>query len=386
MHAIITCIALNFADAGRQPLTAIHNLADDYSKAIKITVTDDVAGCLCVQVINPAEDSPLATSPVPVSNLKRVRTINKLEGLAMLERRNAHLAQEESESAVSRSMTGVSSLKRVRTVNKLEGLAMLERRKALLAEQESSGNVPAQASSLKRVRTINRLDGLAKLERRKAHLAGEDFTIPHPLTGAVHASTLKRVRTIIKSAGLALLARRSAEDSGADSLVLSESDVSTLGGVRTINKLAGLNILQRRKARAEAQASSWGWLGQGARRICFLLFLFRGLADVFCSCSDSFHNFGQDDTRLDFNDVPTVIRECVLIIIHLILTSIKRHGRSLGGCTRCQVQGRNGEAAGGGRVTLAKSAPKPSCPMKPPGRTLSTKWMVVGCLPHSAIR
>lgn len=174
MHAIITCIAPKFADAGRQPLIAIHNLADDYSKAIQITVTDDVAGCLCVQVINPAEDSPVITSPVPVPNLKRVRTINKLEGLAMLERRNAHLAQEES-----RPMTGLtpaSSLKRVRTVNKLEGLAMLERRKALLAEQESSsGDVPAQASSLKRVRTINRLDGLAKLVRRKAHIAGKDF-------------------------------------------------------------------------------------------------------------------------------------------------------------------------------------------------------------------
>lgn len=42
-------------------------------------------------------------------------------------------------------------------------------------------------------------------------------------------------------------------------------------------------------------------------------------------------------------------------MINLILIGLKRHGRSIGGCTRCRAQVRNGEAAGGGRVTLAKS-------------------------------
>jgi hypothetical protein len=182
----------------------------------------------------------------------------------MLERRNGHLAQEDI--VLSLQITGLaqaSSLKRVRTVNKLEGLGMIERRNDLLAGRESGSLAQAQASSLKRVRTINRLDGLVKLERRKAHLAGEDFTIAFPLTGAVYASKLKRVRTIIKSSGLAMLRRRSAKDSGADSLVLAESGASTLKRVRTINRRAGLKILECRKtiqahfaAVQEAQASA----------------------------------------------------------------------------------------------------------------------------------
>jgi hypothetical protein len=256
MHAIIACIAPNFVGAGRQPLTAIHNLPDNYSKTIQIDCVDDAPGCLRAQVV----DTPVATSPVPA--LKRVRTINRHEGLAMLERRKAHIAQEEI--VLSLQLTGLaqaSSLKRVRTINKLEGLGMIERRNALLAERES-GSL-AQASSLKRVRTINRLDGLAKLERRKAHLTGEDFTIAFPLTGAVYASKLKRVRTINKSSGLAMLGRRSAEDSDADSLVLAESGASILKRVRTINKRVGLKILESRKIiqayfamAQEAQANS----------------------------------------------------------------------------------------------------------------------------------
>ena len=250
MHAIITCNTPNFVGAGRQPFAAIHNLPDNYSRTIQIDCVDDAPGCLRAQVI----DTPVATSPVPA--LKRVRTINRHEGLAMLEGRKVHLAQEEIAS-----LAQVSSLKRVRTVNKLEGLGMIERRNALVAERES-GSL-AQASSLKRVRTINRLDGLAKLERRKAHLTGEDFTIAFPLTGAIHPSNLKRVRTITKSSGLAMLGRRSAEDSDTDSLVLAESEASALKRVRTINKRAGLEILKTRKtiqahfaAAQAAQASS----------------------------------------------------------------------------------------------------------------------------------
>ena len=205
MHAIITCIALNLVGAGRQPLSAIHNLPDNYSKTIRIDSADNATGCLRVQVV---EDTPVAMSPVPPT-LKRVKTINKLEGLAMLERRKAHLAQEEIDDSLPLAgLAHASSLKRVRTVNKLEGLGMLERRHNLLAEQESGPL--AQASSLKRVRTINRLDGLSKLERRKARIAGEDFTIAFPLTGAVYASSLKRVRTITKSTGLKILERNTA--------------------------------------------------------------------------------------------------------------------------------------------------------------------------------
>jgi hypothetical protein len=241
MHAIITCAAPNLVGAGCQPLATIHNLLDNYSKTIQIDSADNATGCLRVQVI---EDTPVAMSPV-TPTLKRVKTIIRLEGLAMLQRRKAHLAQEEIDDSIPLAgLAQASSLKRVRTVNKLEGLGMLERRHDLLAERESGPL--AQASSLKRVRTINRLDGLAKLERRKAYIAGEDFTIAFPLTGAVYASTLKRVRTITKSAGLAMLGRWSAVDSDSDSL---ESEASTLKRVRTINKKAGFKMVERRRNR-----------------------------------------------------------------------------------------------------------------------------------------
>jgi hypothetical protein len=246
MHAIITCAAPNLVGAGRQPLATIHNLPDNYSKTIQIDSADNATGCLRVQVI---EGTPVAMSPVPPT-LKRVKTIIRLEGLAMLELRKAHLAQEEIDDSLPLAgLAQASSIKRVRTINKLEGLGMLERRHDLLAERESGPL--AQALSLKRVRTINRLDGLAKLERRKAHIAGEDFTI---VTGAVYASTLKRVRTITKSTGLAMLGRWSAVDSDSDSL---ESEASTLKRVRTINKNAGLKILECERARFFAKASGF---------------------------------------------------------------------------------------------------------------------------------
>jgi hypothetical protein len=83
MHAIITCTAPNLVGAGRQPLSAIHNLPDNYSKTIQIDSADNATGCLRVQVV---EDTPVAMSPVPPT-LKRVNTINRREGLAILERR-----------------------------------------------------------------------------------------------------------------------------------------------------------------------------------------------------------------------------------------------------------------------------------------------------------
>ena len=240
MHAIITSNAPHFVGAGRQPLAAIHNLPDNYSQTIRVDIVYRY-----VQVIG----APVAPSPVPA--LKRVRTVNRHDGLAMLERRKAHLAHD--------GLAQASSLERARTANKLEGLT--ERRNALLSEGECGSLT--RDSSLERVRTINRLDGLAKLERRKARCAGEDFSTAFPLTGAVHASNLRRVLTINKSSGLAMLGRRSARDSDAGSLVLAVSEASTLKRVRTINKWAGLKILECRKttqahfaAAKEAQASS----------------------------------------------------------------------------------------------------------------------------------
>ncbi|KAF8705665.1 hypothetical protein AX14_013831 [Amanita brunnescens Koide BX004] len=252
MHAINTCNAAIFTDAGRQPFTAIQNLPNYSTKRIHIEA-DDIAGSLGgVQAVNSAENTPVATSPVLVPTLKRVKTINRLEGLAMLERRKARLVQDTATLA-----SRASTLKRVRTVNRLEGLAMLERRRPELEDGSlASGGSRAQGSTLKRVRTINRLDGLAKLERRNAHIAREDFTIAFPLAGLIwRASTLKRVRTINKSAGLAMLGRRSAEDSDADSIVLAESDSSTLKRVRTVNMRAGQHILERRRARIFEKSS-----------------------------------------------------------------------------------------------------------------------------------
>jgi hypothetical protein len=239
--------AATFADAGRLPFTPIQNLPNYSFKVTYIEVADDLVGSTHdVHAINSAGKSPVTTSPAPLSTLKRVKTINRLEGLAMLERRKAHLAQ--GEFTVALPMAGLvsqaSTLKRVRTVNKLEGLGMLECRRARLDNGSlAAGGFQAQGSSLQRVRTINRLDGLAKLERRKA-------TIAFPLTGPSHtSSSLKRVRTVIKSAGLAMLGRRS--DAG--SIVLAESDASTLRRVRTINKRTGQDILERRSHAFEKQ-------------------------------------------------------------------------------------------------------------------------------------
>ena len=123
MHAIIICDTPNFVGAGRQPLAAIHNLPDNYSKSSQIDCVDD--------------------APVPAQ--KRVRTINRREGLAMLEGRK----EGSSRSRGNRSFSGLAqapSLKRVRTINQLEGLGMIERRNTLLAERESGSW--AQASSL----------------------------------------------------------------------------------------------------------------------------------------------------------------------------------------------------------------------------------------------
>ena len=169
------------------------------------------------------------------STLKNVRTINRCEGLAILERhQKAHLAQEEM--ADSLLITGLE------TINKVEGLRMLEHRNTVLAEWESGSVALALGSSLKCIRTINRLDGLSKLACRKAHIAGEDLTIAFPLTGAVCAPTLKHVCMITKSAGWVMLGCCSAEDSDADSLVVAESGASNLKHMRTINKKACLEI------------------------------------------------------------------------------------------------------------------------------------------------
>ena len=197
MHAIITGNAATFTDAGRLPFTAIQNLPNYFFDVIHFEVADDLVGCAGDgHAINLTENAPVATLPLPLSTLKRVKTINRLEGLAMLERRKTHLAQGDFTVAlpVADLANQAPTPKRVRTVNKLEGLGMLERRRARTEDGSlTAGGFQAQDSSIRRVRSINRLDGLAKLERRKAYINQEDFTLTFPLTGFVHASsTLKR--------------------------------------------------------------------------------------------------------------------------------------------------------------------------------------------------
>jgi hypothetical protein len=130
MHAIITCNALNFTvDAGRR-FSEIQNLPNYFS----IEVSDKILGFLDSVQVNSPENSQVAQS---VSTLEHVKTINRLEGLAMLEGRKAHLAQEEPTIAVPLAgLAPISNLKHVKTVNRLEGLAMLERRKAHLTWEE----------------------------------------------------------------------------------------------------------------------------------------------------------------------------------------------------------------------------------------------------------
>ena len=196
MHAIITGNAATFTDAGRLPFTAIQNLPNYFFDVIHFEVADDLVGCAGDgHAINLTENAPVATLPGPLSTLKRVKTINRLEGRAMLERMKAHLVQGEFTVALPTAglANQASTLKHVGTANKLEGLGMLERRRARPGGSLTAGGFQAQDSSIRRVRSINRLDGLAKLERRKAYINQEDFTLTFPLTGFVHASsTLKR--------------------------------------------------------------------------------------------------------------------------------------------------------------------------------------------------
>lgn len=136
MHTIITSNAAIFTDASRLPFTtAIPNLPN-YS-IIHIEVADDLVGRTHdIHAINSAGNTPVATLPVPSSTLKRVKTTNKLQGLALLEHRKARLAQMEFTIALPMTSLAsqASTLKRIRTVNKLEGLGTLERRRAKLED------------------------------------------------------------------------------------------------------------------------------------------------------------------------------------------------------------------------------------------------------------
>jgi hypothetical protein len=108
------------------------------------------------------ESGPLALA----SSLKRVRTINRLHGLAKLERRKAHIAGEDF--TIAFPLTGAiyaSTLKRVRTITKSAGLAMLGRWSAVDSDSDS---LESEASTLKRVRTINKNAGLKILECERA--------------------------------------------------------------------------------------------------------------------------------------------------------------------------------------------------------------------------
>ena len=238
MHSFT--VPTSLVGAGRQPLAPIHN------RSSNIDVADDLKGLLDLQVAD-AIETPVATSPVPVPVLRRVRTINRLEGLSILERRNAHLAREDFIITFPLAdHVQDPSLKRVRTINKQEGLTMLERRRARFTE--GSATSAAQTSSLKRVRTINKQEGLAMLECRRARFTEDSAT------SLAQTSSLKRVRTINKQEGLAMLECRRArftEDSAT-----SVAQTSSLKRVRTINKQEGLTMLERRRARSTGDSAT----------------------------------------------------------------------------------------------------------------------------------
>ena len=90
--------------------------------SIRVRNTDraeNATGFFSIQVV---EDTPVTTLPV-LPTLKRVKTVNRREGLAMLERRKARLAQEEIPFSLPLAGPAqASSPKRVRTINKREGL------------------------------------------------------------------------------------------------------------------------------------------------------------------------------------------------------------------------------------------------------------------------
>ena len=75
------------------------------------------------------------TGAVHSSTLKRVRTINKSAGLALLARRSS---EDSCVDSLVLSESDVSTLGRVRTINKLAGLDILQRRKVRAEAQASS--------------------------------------------------------------------------------------------------------------------------------------------------------------------------------------------------------------------------------------------------------
>ena len=141
MHAIIICNTPSFVGAGRQLLAAIHNLPVIIPNLAKLIVLTMLQVVFTIRSSTPR--LPRRQCLVPAQ--KRVRTINRREGLAMLEGRK----EGSSRSRGNRSFSGLAqapSLKRVRTINQLEGLGMIECQNTLLAERESGSW--AQALSL----------------------------------------------------------------------------------------------------------------------------------------------------------------------------------------------------------------------------------------------
>ena len=272
MHSFT--VPTSIVGAGRQPLAPIHNRS---SNILHIDVADDLKGLLDLQVADVIE-TPVATSPVLVPVLRRVRTINRLEGLSILERRNAHLAREDFIITFPLAdRVQDSSLKRVRTINKQEGLTVLERRRARFTGELATS--VAQASSLKRVRTINKLAGMVRLEkrkRRKAYIGNvnadnmdvpEDGEIAYAMWMKLKEARLARQNSVAtqskaslarssivgKLEGLVTVGRRVARF--AKDLVDGRPQGCIFEYVRTINKLAGLEKSERRKAQVIVKQS-----------------------------------------------------------------------------------------------------------------------------------
>ncbi|KAF8880656.1 hypothetical protein BD779DRAFT_1473768 [Infundibulicybe gibba] len=93
-------------------------------------------------------------------SLKRVRTITKAQGQAIIQRRSNSRPSSPSDNA------SVRSLKRVRTITKLVGRSILQRRSNSRSPSPSDCGSDASGGSLQRVRTITKARGQAIAQRR----------------------------------------------------------------------------------------------------------------------------------------------------------------------------------------------------------------------------
>ncbi|KAF8876658.1 hypothetical protein BD779DRAFT_155503 [Infundibulicybe gibba] len=100
-------------------------------------------------------------------SLKRVLTITKTQGQAIIERRGDSRSSSPSDC---RSNASVGSLRRVRTITKAMGQVILRRRSNSRSPSPSDCGSSASSRSLERVRTITKVRGQAIVQRRnRAH-------------------------------------------------------------------------------------------------------------------------------------------------------------------------------------------------------------------------